>query len=211
MHDLLEGVGRYVVEFVLSFFVHLDIVSLSAIQNGIQSFNFGQDSSSRPVNAISGAKSSGIKIKSSASEMTNIIRYLGLIVGPYIPEDHEVWELFLLLRQLLDRLLVQNEVILNRTDFQVSHLVSNLCPEYRRLTNSSLKPKFHYLLHYARMMKKFGPLCSYWTMRFEGKHRPLKISARITCNKLNICKTLADRAQLTFCHILNSEESFNFF
>lgn len=211
MHDLLEGVGRYVVEFVLSFFVHLDIVSLSAIQNGIQSFNFGPDSSSRPVNAISGTKSSGIKIKSSASEMTNIIRYLGLIVGPYIPEDHEVWELFLLLRQLLDRLLVQNEVILNRTDFQVSHLVSNLCREYRRLTNSSLKPKFHYLLHYARMMKKFGPLCSYWTMRFEGKHRPLKISARITCNKLNICKTLADRAQLTFCHILNSEESFNFF
>ncbi|XP_026688324.1 uncharacterized protein LOC113472738 [Diaphorina citri] len=210
MHDFLEGVGRYVVEFVLTFFVQSGIVSVNKIQNRFLSFDFGPDSSSRPVNSILSEKS-GVKIKSSASEMTNIIRYMGLIVGSYIPEEHEVWELYLLLRQLLDRLLVQTEVILNRTELQVSYLINNLCREYCRLTKSPLKPKFHFLLHYSNMLKKLGPLSSYWTMRFEGKHRPLKISAKVTCNKLNICKTIAQRAQCTLCHLFNSNEAFKFF
>lgn len=45
-------------------------------------------------------------------------------------------------------------------------------------------------------MKKFGPLVSLWSMRFEAKHRISKISANTSSNRRNICKTLAIKHQL---------------
>ena len=36
--------------------------------------------------------------------------------------------------------------------------------------DSSMKPKHHYLSHYASLTIKFGPLIRLWTMRFESKH-----------------------------------------
>lgn len=34
----------------------------------------------------------------------------------------------------------------------------------------NLRPKHHYLLHYADLSLQFGPLIQTWTMHFESKH-----------------------------------------
>lgn len=52
------------------------------------------------------------------------------------------------------------------------------------------------MLHYARCMKIIGPLIHIWTMRFEAKHRPLKQSALISNNRINIPYTVAMKQQL---------------
>jgi len=52
------------------------------------------------------------------------------------------------------------------------------------------------MLHYHTLLKKFGPLVSLWSMRFEAKHRISKISANTSSNRRNICKTLAIKHQL---------------
>uniref|UniRef100_A0A2S2NY01 Uncharacterized protein n=1 Tax=Schizaphis graminum TaxID=13262 RepID=A0A2S2NY01_SCHGA len=52
------------------------------------------------------------------------------------------------------------------------------------------------MLHYNTLLKKFGPLVSLWSMRFEAKHRISKISANTSSNRRNICKTLAIKHQL---------------
>jgi len=46
------------------------------------------------------------------------------------------------------------------------------------------------------MIRKFGPVVHFWSMRYEAKHRISKISARSSFNRRNICKTLAIKHQL---------------
>lgn len=59
-----------------------------------------------------------------------------------------------------------------------------------------LKPKHHYLCHYAELIKQFGPLIQLWTMRYESKHTYFKQCARKLHNLKNLCVTLAERHQL---------------
>jgi len=60
----------------------------------------------------------------------------------------------------------------------------------------ALRPKHHYLIHYASLTRKFGPLMHLWTMRFESKHSYFKRCIRYSQNFKNVCATLAERHQL---------------
>jgi len=53
-----------------------------------------------------------------------------------------------------------------------------------------LRPKHHYLLHYASLTAKFGPLMHLWTMRFESKHSYFKRCIRYSRNFVNVCVAL---------------------
>lgn len=59
-----------------------------------------------------------------------------------------------------------------------------------------LRPKHHYLLHYADLSLQFGPLIHTWTMRFESKHSYFKRCIRSSKNFRNVTKSLAERHQL---------------
>ncbi|KAI5748129.1 hypothetical protein M8J77_022137 [Diaphorina citri] len=54
---------------------------------------------------------------------------------------------------------------------QIKHLVAEHNHLYKDLTQTSLKPKHHFMTHYGGMIKKFGPLTQTWTMRFEARHK----------------------------------------
>ncbi|KAK4329593.1 hypothetical protein Pmani_000068 [Petrolisthes manimaculis] len=60
----------------------------------------------------------------------------------------------------------------------------------------TMKPKAHYMTHYADQVLQFGLLINCWTLRFEGKHSFFKNISRVTRNKINICKSLAWRHQM---------------
>ncbi|KAJ8018246.1 hypothetical protein HOLleu_43867 [Holothuria leucospilota] len=54
---------------------------------------------------------------------------------------------------------------------------------YRMYPDMSMKPKFHYLIHYPEHLVNFGPLVHTWTLRFEGKHNYFKEVASLTNQK----------------------------
>jgi hypothetical protein len=58
-----------------------------------------------------------------------------------------------------------------------------------------LRPKHHYLLHYAGLTLQFGPLVKLWTLRFESKHQYFKRCVRNSHNFINVAKMLATRHQ----------------
>lgn len=60
----------------------------------------------------------------------------------------------------------------------------------------SFKPKHHFLVHYARVMRLMGPLWHIAGMNFERKHRGLKVTSRVSLSRVNICHTLALKEQL---------------
>lgn len=73
---------------------------------------------------------------------------------------------------------------------------------------ASVIPKLHYLVHYPRLIKEFGPLKECWTMRFEAKHQYFKnLPPKIHCFK-NITSTLIRRHQDSQMLLLNSKNFF---
>lgn len=64
-----------------------------------------------------------------------------------------------------------------------------------------LKPKFHFFLHYPRIMEIVGPVRHIWSIRFEGKHRVLKKGMAVSANHLNVPNTTAFKHQLNQCKL----------
>lgn len=137
----------------------------------------------------------------SASEMLIFVLHAGLIFGDLIPEGDKHWNLYILLRNIL-------VVVLKKSvSYELSDLLAVLVEEHHELFSNlfgKLKPKYHNLLHYPRIMKMVGPVRNFWTMRFEGKHRFFKKAANVSSNRKNLCLSLATKHQLRVNHVFSN-------
>lgn len=64
------------------------------------------------------------------------------------------------------------------------------------LFNDTLKSKHHFLIHYPRIMKQFGPPKQMSSIRFEAKHKELKETAKFVSSRTNPAETLTLKHQL---------------
>jgi len=194
MHDLLEGVCKFDMAFLLNYYIdELKIFSLQIFNQRMINFDYEPDSNSKPpILKVENIHKNNIRL--SASEMLILVRYFDLLIGDFVPKNDPVWYLYILLRQILD--------VVTSTSLQIDscELLQVLIAEhhdlYLRFSKQNLKPKHHFMLLYHTMLKKFGPLVALWTMMFEAKHRISKIAANTTSNRRNICKTLEIKHQL---------------
>lgn len=194
MHDILEGVSKYIMTLIIIYYIrNAKYFSLSLLNERIQSFFFGPDERNKPC-ALSWENINQGNIRLSASEMLSFIRYFGLIIGEFVPKEDPFWKLYTKLREVIDML--SSTAFAKDTKELLQTQIIELNSLYLSLSNDTLKPKFHYLIHYHRAMEKFGPLVSFWSMRFEAKHRISKIAARASCNRRNIVLSVATKHQL---------------
>ena len=87
-------------------------------------------------------------------------------------------------------------------------MVTELYALIKDASPQRLEPKFHYLLRYPTLIKKFGPLRKLWCMRFEAYHqknecvlkvsKTLKICAGQLPNELSIRNVMRCWAQVYF-------------
>lgn len=194
MHDLLEGVCKYDMAFLVFYYVNdLKLFSLEVLNDRMVNFDYGPDNGNKPsVLNIENIRKH--IIRQSASEMMTLVRYFGLLIGDFIPRNDPVWYLYILLRQILD--LITSSSLQKGSYELLQTLIAEHHDLYLKYSNLYLKPKYHFMLHYHTLLNKFGPLVSLWSMRFEAKHRISKISANTSSNRRNICKTLAIKHQL---------------
>jgi len=207
MHDILEGVCSYDICGILyEFIINFKYFSLEQLNNRIQYFNYGSlDVQNKPqiitIEVIKKKK----KIKMSASEMLCFSRHLGVMIGDLIPKDAEYWQLYILLRKIIE--IVTLKSIQPSYALLLKTLISEHHQLYLKLFNTNLKPKHHHLLHYPDIMKKVGPLSHLWSMRYESKHRESKLTGHSITSRKNICLTLALKHQLKFAYRLLSKSS----
>lgn len=193
MHDMLEGCSKFIMKFILLYYTkELKLLTLQVLNDRIYGFDFGPENN-KPCSLTLDNINQG-NIRQSASEMLTLIRYFGLLVGDFIPPEEPVWELYIVMRRVIDILISTSLTIDSCSMLQT--LVAEMNELYLKYSNSHLKPKFHFLTHYHSMIRKFGPVINFWSMRYEAKHRISKISARSSFNRRNICMTLAIRHQL---------------
>lgn len=109
--------------------------------------------------------------------------------------DNAVWQLVHLLRELVEFVCAPS---LSKSQIAYMKVLTEEYVVMRQglFLHSNLRPKHHYLLHYADLSLQFGPLIQTWTMRFESKHSYFKRCIRSSQNFRNVTKSLADRHQL---------------
>jgi hypothetical protein len=68
--------------------------------------------------------------------------------------------------------------------------------------NKNVTAKQHFLVHYGRAIRRFGPPKGYSTIRFESKYSFLKNINNKTKNRINLTRKLAEKHQISqFYHL----------
>lgn len=199
MHDIFEGVGKYVLSKVVLGLIGKKVVSIETLNYKKQMFNYGPSAignNSLPLD-LNLLKNNNIKM--TASEMMTFIHFLPLIIGDLVPKNNIDWKVLICLLEIVDIVLdnLINETKLNKLESSVASLNSMFVAVYQ----TNLKPKFHFLVHYVSTIRKCGPLKGFWCMRYEAKHKEFKAYARSIQSRLNIPYTLSIKACLKFSNL----------
>ena len=90
------------------------------------------------------------------------------MIGNHIPISNVYWLLYLQLQDIADYVFAPkiSKTILTYLQFLIEQFLQN----FIELFPNNLTPKFHFMLHYARLINENGPLRYLWCMRFEAKH-----------------------------------------
>ncbi|XP_065675481.1 uncharacterized protein LOC136091702 [Hydra vulgaris] len=185
MHDLHEGIIPLILKLLISN-LHCDgIVTVSQLNYEIENFKFLKiDKKNKPIIIPLTVPSGTGNIVGSASEKFNLFYFLTYLIGDRVPINNKHWKLYLLLRDIL--------------------LVESFVQTFVEIFPGKLTPKLHFLLHYPRLIKDYGPLRYLWCMRFEAKHQYFQKLAGAVKNFRNIAYILAKRHQLHQCSELEA-------
>ena len=140
----------------------------------------------------------------SSSQAFCFARHFGVLVGDLVPSSDLSWHLYLCLVRLIDVALAKTVPKTVAVTFPV--LVQELLYLYKKLGNN-LKPKFHFLLHYAEVFKMSGPVANLSCIRPEGKHRQLKQSAVTNMSRIDLSYSVGVKHQLQLCSRFLANES----
>lgn len=207
MHDLFEGICRYEIAKILNVLVNTEhFFSLEIFNARLQHFdcsrNFGKNI---PISISSNALNAQNLII-SASEMVFLIEYLGILIGDLVPVNNTVWEVFLLLREIIN--IIMSSSFTYATTQLLETLISEHHSLYMEVFAEPLKPKHHFIVHYPQLLKRLGPLKHLSCFRFEAKHKQFKEHAKTIRSRRNCPYTLALKHQLILSHRFLSEKGF---
>lgn len=206
MHDLLEGVCAYDMALILNQFVSIQrLFSLAELNARIRGFFYGaNDGRNRPGEILGSNLTTG-RLAMSAAEMLCLMRHVCLMLGNAVLPDNLYWELLVKLKKLVD--IVTANCHVDGTHHLLRVLVSEYLQLHSELFCNKLKPKHHFLLHYARIMDMSGPLWKICSMRFESKHQDGKKVSRACLSRVNVIHSIAIRNQMRLNYRLISQKS----
>jgi hypothetical protein len=190
-HDLFEGVIQYDLAFLIHEFAdkkqeYYDFLNIT-------------------FTSIAKETRAGVSFPKLDKKMTKLPgkayeNYKFLLLLPYVTfglhldRDVPAWKMFLCLLVIV-RIICAFSV----TEGQIILLESTIAEYffYRAIaTQTPLRPKHHYLCHYPMLIRYFGPLRYWWTLRFEAVHQFYKRSQTSAKNYINVTKSLCHRRQL---------------
>lgn len=207
LHDAFEGIVPVELCLCLSDLIAKKYFTLNDLNDRITTFPFQfYDKTNRPQTIQKNFEKNGT-IGGNGHENWALLRFLPLLVGHCVPEGEKSWNIILELKDIVD--------LLSSSSFTTETLcyLQAKISDHRQLLLevfpcTKLRPKHHYLEHYPVLIKKFGPLIEFWTLRFEAKHSFFKKVVRDAGNFKNILRTLATRHQLMLAYYLEMPSVF---
>lgn len=173
MHDLFEGVCRYDFGHLLYMLINKKkLFSLEILNDRIRFLDYGTNPSINKPLLINIDAINKKYIIYSAAEMACFSQYLGLIIGDLVPKKNKTWQLYIILRKII--FIIKAEEVTDENISLLEKLTSKHYKLYIKLFNDTLKPKHHFLLHYPRVMRQFGPLKQMSSIRLKQNTKYLK-------------------------------------
>ncbi|XP_052125801.1 uncharacterized protein LOC127749882 [Frankliniella occidentalis] len=202
-HDLNEGVAHYTMLHVLRHCIpkYFDV---DCLNDRISMYQYGVCESNK-VPLLHSEFADRRKLKMSGSETFVFVKHFGLIIGDLVPSSDPFWRLYVKLRQVFD--VCQSKILTRSKAIVLKVLVKEFNSLYLSVTNDTLKPKFHNLVHYPRALLECGAFEQMSTKPFERKHRDLLAPAHATTSRRNVGLTIAKQIQLNLCFRLLSNKS----
>lgn len=192
-HDLFEGVIAYDIALAINYFVSTNSsITIEYINRKIQALKLrGSDEGDRPAFV----KANMQKLRGSAVQNRNFLRFLPLIVGKKMRLQDPVWKMVL---QLIDvtRVLTSPGIARSYVPVLRQKIYCYLAMRVECFPGVPLRPKHHFLEHYPELILIFGCLMRVGTLSFESKHRFFKNTALAKKNFKNITRTLSEEHQL---------------
>ena len=146
------------------------------------------------------------KLSGKAVSLWVHIRNFPMIMKSLIrDQDDEVFQYLLLLVDITARILamefrgyeidVLEEKVIEFLDARI--IIFSSFPDLL----GTPKPKHHMITHYGQAIRLYGPPLSFWTARFESKHRIAKNVSESAKNFKNISWTVASRQQMRMASV----------
>ncbi|XP_043468352.1 uncharacterized protein LOC122502397 [Leptopilina heterotoma] len=201
-NDLFLGVvPLHLKQFLKHFCLKKEYLTLKDFNTRIANFDYRfSEKSSKPSpikpDHLRGKK----KIKQTASQMWTLAVITPFIVFDKINNEnsHHLENLIQLLEIIA---IVCSPKISMQSLSYLESLIRLYLVTYSNIYKSDLggqikfTPKQHFLLHYPKCIKIFGPLNNFWTMRFEAKHQYFKRIVQSMRNWKNLPFTFAWKHQ----------------
>lgn len=203
LHDIFEGIAPLEMGLCFGVLISKKYFTFNELNSAISQFPYKWADKTNSPQPVPANFSSRKRIGGNAHENWALIRLLPFIIGHKIPLNDPAWLLLMSLKDIIELVVgpVHNEESIAYLDSKISehrHRFQEVFP------NEDLIPKHHFLEHYPALIKAFGPVIAFWTMRFEAKHSQLKRIVRHTGNFRNILLSLATKHQLLISHHLHS-------
>ena len=199
LHDLLEGVISQDLLGVIRILSKKKWFTIEDYNNMLQSLNYrGSEASDRPQSVP--LKNTTKKLIGKACSVWVHMRNFPFIIRKFVKnEEDPVLKLGLMLHEITERVTageIREYEIVVLEELIVSYLDERkiIAEEYSLL--GLPKPKTHFLSHYPQAIRLYGPPLSYWTARYESRHRLAKNTAETSKNFINISHTVSTRQQL---------------
>ncbi|XP_057340567.1 uncharacterized protein LOC130677732 [Microplitis mediator] len=205
MHDLMEGIHRYSMALIIKNLVNNEYFTVDRLNKRLKYFLFSDaDTVIPPISETHVAKG---YIIISASEMLCLVRNFNFIVGDLVEYNDKIWKYYLVLLELTEILTAQT--FTSESIEYLETLITEHNQMFQDLFDETLKPKYHILLHYPRIIRKFGPVILFSCFKYESKHREIKkVCNSISCRK-QLPLSAANRCQLKACCRYLSKKGFN--
>ncbi|CAD6238787.1 GSCOCG00012544001-RA-CDS [Cotesia congregata] len=161
MHDIRESLAHDDIIAILRAltFEKSEFYSfpLSELNNRLLMFDYGPiDCSNRPTPIREEDIKSETKLKITAAELTTLAKYLGILIKDLVDQSNPYWNLYILLREILDFTLAKKVTKTQIIGFKFVVIRHHIL--YKELTGKHLKPKFHFITHYSEICQESDPV-----------------------------------------------------
>lgn len=207
MHDLFEGVLHYDFCHVIQNFISRNIFSLEQLNLRKQLFNYGPIEIENLSEEIKMEHIRSMKLRMSAREMLTFCHFFCLMFGDLVDAEDEIWKFVCLISEIVELLL--SHTFTPESIKYLGILIKEHNKKYVEFFTDTLKPKHHFMTHYAYIIKKSGPLQQLYCFLYELRNRDGKVYAHSMNSRVNTPLSLAKKSQLQFVYNIMTRDSDN--
>lgn len=193
LHDFFEGVCHYDLCNIIINLINKNYFTLDELNSNVKYHDYGPFIKNKKIDPITVDDLEKTKLRTSGEEMKVLLINFGLIIGHRVDHDCPEWHLYIVLRQILS--IVTSKTIHCRTYELLESLVSEHHELYLQCFQDTLKPKHHFMVHYARILHMVGPTGLISSMRYESYHKKFKNVANVISCRKSLLTTFATKIE----------------